>query len=111
MAFGTIDPSSAVNATATVTVSFLCLGSGPGTTYLLSAGNGSYAAGAGLRRMRHASVGTEFLPYSLSITPASANIPRFAVQNVTITGTVAPVDFRNAMAGGFSDTVVLTLDP
>jgi hypothetical protein len=61
--------------------------------------------------MRHATDTTEFLPYSLSITPSSATVPRFAVQTATISGTVAPVDFRNAMAGDFSDTVVLTLDP
>jgi hypothetical protein len=111
LGFGTIDPTSAVAATASVTVTFWCLGSAPSTTYLLWAGNGNYPAGAGLRQMRHATNITEFLPYSLSITPASANLPRFAVQNVTVTGTVAPADFRNALAGGFSDTVVLTLDP
>jgi spore coat protein U-like protein len=108
--FGTIDPTSAANAIATANVTFICLGFG-GTTYLLWAGDGNHPAGAGLRRMRHATVTTEYLPYSLSISPAFGNLPGITGQTVTVTGTVAPADFRNARAGSFSDTVVITLDP
>ena len=111
LGFGTIDPTSAANATASVTVNVRCMGSAAVATYLFRAGDGLYPAGAGLRQMRHATATTEFLPYSLSISPASASVPRLTAQDVTVTGTVAPADFRNALAGGFSDTVVLTLDP
>jgi hypothetical protein len=30
---------------------------------------------------------------------------------VTITGTITPANFQNALAGAYADTVVLTLSP
>lgn len=110
--FGSIDPSSTVPVTASVSVQFICLGNVfTGTTYSLSAGNGLYAAGAGLRRVRHATATTEFMAYTLSISPASGNLAWLAVQNVTISGSIVPVQFQNARAGAYADTVVLSLAP
>ena len=61
--------------------------------------------------MRHATIATEFMAYSLSLSPAAATIVKNTTQNITVSGTVVPADFQNAAAGAYSDTVVLTLDP
>jgi hypothetical protein len=111
LAFGAIDPLSSAPVSARAQVTFVCFGFVGNTTYSIQAGNGLNAAGAGLRRMRHATVATSLMPYDLTITPASGTIARLAVQTVTINGTVQPVDFQSARAGSYADTVVLQLDP
>lgn len=107
--FGAIDPSSATNATASVTLVIKCTGSAPSATYAISAGAGLYNA-AGTRRMRHTVNTGEFLAYSLT-EPLSGTIPKNVVSNVVLSGTITPAQFANALAGSFADTVVLTLAP
>jgi hypothetical protein len=110
--FGTIIPSTAVTATASTTMQFWCLGNvGVGTTFSVQAGNGLYSPGAGLRRVRHASVTTELMAYTLTMSPSSGTIPWFGVQTITINGTIAPTEFQNARFGAYSDTVVIEVDP
>ena len=109
--FGTINPASSGPVSAQAQVTFLCFGFVGNTTYSIQAGNGLNAAGAGLRRMRHSTVPTSLMPYALTITPGSGTIARLAVQTVTINGTLQAVDFQNARAGSYADTVVLQLDP
>ncbi len=113
LAFGTIDPASTVAATAATSVVVRCSGSGNSSTvtYSLAAGNGLYPLGAGLRRMRHATVPTAYMAYALSLTPAGATIPKGQDFTITVSGTVAPADFQDAAAGAYSDTVVLDLNP
>jgi hypothetical protein len=111
LAFGTIQPSSLVAATATTTIQFWCIGGTGSTTYSIQAGNGLHSPGAGLRRVRHASVLTEYMAYTLSLTPASATIPWLASQTITVNGSIAPTDFQNARFGAYSDTVVIDLTP
>lgn len=108
--FGTIDPTSSANATASVSIRFWCFGF-PGTTYSLTAGNGLHSPGAGLRRVRNNAAPTEFMAYTLAISPASGNLPWLSVQNITISGTIVPTEFQNARTGAYSDTVVLSLEP
>lgn len=109
--FATIDPSSGSNATATATAGFSCAGSAPMASFSITAGDGLYPSGVGARQMRHASVLSEFLAYSLVLSPAMATVPKNAAQTLTVTGTVTPSAFGNAIAGTYSDTVALTLNP
>lgn len=109
--FGTIQPTSLIAATATTTIQIWCVGGSGSTTYSMQAGNGLYSPGAGLRRVRHASVATEFMAYTLSLTPASATIPWLATQTITVNGSIAPAQFQNARFGAYSDTVIIDVDP
>jgi spore coat protein U-like protein len=109
--FGNVDPASATDATATVSTTIRCAGSDNFATYAFAAGDGQNPLGAGDRRMRHGTVVTEFLPYGLSIAPASATIPKGATQLITITGTITPAQFQNVLGGLYSDTVPITLTP
>jgi hypothetical protein len=63
--------------------------------------------------MRHTSVLTEYLSYSLTLNPRSAIISwnPFITHPVTITGTVRGVDYQNAMVGNYQDTVSLSIVP
>lgn len=110
LAFGAIDPSVAVNNTATATTTFACRGSDPMATYNITSNDGLYKTGAGAPRMRHATDHTKFLPYSLNL-PQSATVPKNTTQTLTVTGTIVPSDFQNALGGAYSDTVILTIDP
>ena len=108
--FGAIDPSSLTNAIASVTLVIRCQGSAATASYAITADNGLYGTGPGQPRMRHAVTPTEFLPYTLN-TPLTGTAPKGVDTNVVITGTITPAQFQNALAGNFSDTVVLTLLP
>ncbi len=108
--FGSIDPSSATNKTANVTMVVRCQGSADPATFIITAGDGLYSTGAALPRMRHAVNAAEFLPYTLN-TPISRTVAKGVDTNVVITGTTTPAQFQNAIAGNFADTVVLTLSP
>lgn len=109
--FGNVNPASVVDATATATTTFVCNGSATNATFSISAGNGLYSTGPGARRMRHATVPTEFMGYSLSLSPTSATVPKGEVQTLTVTGTIQPSQFQNVLAGSYQDTVVITLTP
>ena len=109
--FGEIDPASATDATASVTATLRCNGSADPATFALTVGDGSHATGPAARRMRHGLLTTEFLPYSLSASPAFATIAKGATQLITISGTITPAQFQNARVGTYSDTVRITLTP
>jgi hypothetical protein len=111
LAFGTIDPASTSDATVTTTASVRCTGSATLATFSFQADNGLFPLGSGKRRMQHGTVATEFLPYSLAITPTSASIAKGDTQLITITGTITPPQFQDALAGGYSDRVAITLSP
>lgn len=109
--FGNVDPASTVNATASTSTGFTCNGSAPMATFFISAGDGLYSTGPGARRMQHATVATEFMAYSLSLSPTSATVPKGSAQTLTVTGTIQPFEFQNVRAGTYQDTVVITLTP
>jgi len=109
--FGAIDPSSTSSAVATASRVFSCKGSAPNATFLITAGDGLHSGAPGVRRMQHATTPTEYLQYSLALTPTSATVPKNVDQTLTITGTIAPSAFGAAMAGSYSDTVAITLTP
>lgn len=108
--FGEIDPSSNTNATATATKVFRCGGSATNATFSITAGSGDHFSG-GTRRMQHGTTTSEYLAYSLALSPATATVPKNVDQTLTITGTITPAQFGNAIAGAYSDTVTLTINP
>lgn len=107
--FGDIDPSSSSPKTAAAVMSIRCTGSDRNVVYQL-ASNGGLNAVTDQPRMRHASDPTRFLPYQLDL-PQSGATTRNVVASVTVTGSVAPGDFNNALYGAYSDTVTLTILP
>ena len=109
--FGSINPSSASSVVVPVTKLFVCNGSAPNATFAISANDGLFASGPGVRRMRHDVTTSEFMSYALSLTPTGATVPKGVDQTLTITGTLTPADFANSLVGAYSDTVVITLSP
>jgi len=110
LAFGAIDPSSTTSKTASVTTTIACIGNQP-ATFSITTDSGQHELGTGNFRMQNGAVATEFLPYSLSISPASATVPQFTNRLITITGTIAPAQFQNVRFGSYADTVAITLNP
>ncbi|WP_167772831.1 spore coat protein U domain-containing protein [Ramlibacter humi] len=108
---GAIDPSGSTTASGNVGTSFKCGGSAPTASYTVTADDGLYSPGAGLRRLRHATVTTEFMDYSLAISPSAGLANKNQVVNVTVTADVAPAAYGGARSGNYSDTVVLTVSP
>ena len=111
LAFGTIDPSSLANATTSGSLVVRCGGSAANATFAITHDSGLYETGAGLYRMRHSVTPTAYLAYDVSYSPQSATIPKNTNQTITITGTVTPAQFGNAIAGNFTDTVTVTVSP
>lgn len=110
LSFGTIDPSSATDKTATATIGFRCSGSAGTAVYNITSDDGLYETGPGAPRMRHATNLAQHLKYSVNL-PQSGSVPKNTNQAITVTGTVAVADFQNAMAGTYADTVVLSIAP
>jgi len=109
--FGSIDPAWTADVTKTTTVQFVCNGSSTNATFVFTSDDGLNKTGPGANRMQHATVTTEYLPYSLSLSPKSATVPKGVDQTLTITGTVSSLNYRSAYAGAYSDTVVISLSP
>lgn len=109
--FGLIDPSATGNATATTVTTFRCTGSAASSPYLITASDGLHASGPDARRLRHATLASETMAYSLSLTPQSGSAKRNVDQDLTITGTIVPSAFQAAPAGNYADTVIITFNP
>jgi hypothetical protein len=109
--FGAIDPNNTTDVVKTTSVNFVCHGSAPIATYAISTDDGRYESGPGAYRMRNASLPTEYLPYSLSLSPTSGTVAKNATQTLTITGTVTSQNYGSAYAGNYADTVVISLIP
>ena len=109
LAFGGMDPSSVADATATGSVTFWCTS---GASYSLSDDDGLHETAPNANRMQHTVDATEYVPYSLSLSPTSGSGSGPALPvTLTINGTVANADYVNALAGTFGDTVVITVSP
>jgi spore coat protein U-like protein len=109
--FGALDPGNPIDVTANASIGFVCRGSSPVAVFAIAGDAGFYSNGPNANRMRHSSVFTEYLPYSLALDPSSGTVPKNAPQTLTISGTVQGSDYQNATAGGHSDTVVVSLLP
>jgi|SRR5208337_2474887 len=101
--FGTLNPASSANATATMTIGVTCTGN---PTWFLTSNNGLYYTGT-TKRMRHQTVLTEYLPYSVIFSPTSGK----KGTNITATGTILNSDYINAYIGSYADQVTLTITP
>jgi spore coat protein U-like protein len=110
MGFGSIDPSSSVNATASVNMTIVCNGSASTAFYAISSDDGLHSTGPHAPRMRHATNPAAFLPYSLNV-PLGGTTPKGISTIVPINGTITPAQFGDAIAGNYADTVTLTIIP
>lgn len=114
--FGSMDAAMSGNRVVSATLSFKCEGSAGGAqggtyaSFAFSTDDGLYETGPGLPRMR-GTVPTQYLPYSLGLSPASGQLNKGATGTLTLTGTVTPANLANAVSGSFSDTVAVTLLP
>lgn len=111
LGLGSIDPLSTLSVSQSVTTTITCAGNAANATYFISSNDGLYSTGTNAPRMRHDTLTTQFMPYTLTISPASATILKNVAQTITITGTVVPANVRDLPVGGYSDTVVITLTP
>jgi spore coat protein U-like protein len=108
--FGTIDPTSSSPVTVSLSLSYRCNGSDPVATWAVGSDDGLHETGPAQPRMQHTTSPAFYLPYSLSF-PASGSAPRNVNQTMTVTGTIAPASFAAAIAGSYSDTLVLSILP
>jgi spore coat protein U-like protein len=108
--FGAIDPTSTAPVTVTLSLSYRCNGSDVVATWSVASDDGLHETGPGQPRMQHTTNAAFYLPYSLSF-PASGSAPRNVNQTMTVTGTIAPASFAAAIAGAYSDTLVLSILP
>lgn len=102
---GVIDPSAAGPATGTNTVAYRCTaGTAPG----FAADNGLHFSGS--RRVVNAN---SFMAYSLTLTGGGAGTGHWAGQDklLTVVASIVAADYRNARAGVYADSVIVTINP
>ena len=110
--FGIIDPVSTATATASLNSSITCNGGkSKVVTVVFGLGAGSYDSAPNARRMRHATTLTEFLPYTLRLTPASDTTDKNGTLAFTVDGAILASQFQNVMAGNYTDTVTISVSP
>lgn len=109
--FGNLDPTSPIDKTTSVSVTFRCVGSTLNATFSITDDDGLYESGPDANRMRHTITTTEYIPYLLTLSPTSGTIPKNTDQTLTITGAVKGVDYQDALIGSYSDMVVISIEP
>jgi spore coat protein U-like protein len=109
--FGSLDPSSGVPVASSTTMTIRCGGSADPATFLITDDEGVNSIGPGSRRMQHTTLAGNFIPYSLSYTPATDTIPKNTNTPITINGSILGTDYQSIPPGAYSDTVVLTITP
>jgi spore coat protein U-like protein len=113
--FGAIDPTGSANANAVTSIQFRCISGPPTATFFIDDDDGLHETGPDANRMQHTTVPTQYLPYSLNLSPGSGTVPVFFIitawQTLTISGTVTPAAYQNAYSGAYTDTVVITIIP
>ena len=109
--FGTLNPLSPADVSVSTTVSFVCRGSSSVATYSVSDDDGLHESGPGLPRMQHTTTPTTFLPYLLTLSPTTGSAPKNVDQILTVTGTILGTDYQSAIAGNYSDTVTISIQP
>jgi spore coat protein U-like protein len=111
LGFATLDPSAAATVTVPITLGTLEVGdcNPKNQTLTITADNGENF-GAGSRRMANGS--GSYIAYSLSGLPLTANRPgNNAYATFTFNGTVLGTAYENAMAGSYSDRVIISVTP
>lgn len=104
-----LDPSvgGAVNGVVTQPT-FWCT---RGTTWAITDDSGLHELVAGSPRMLHTVTGGEFIPYSFSYTAGGTGSGRGTTISMDIASSVAAVNYLNALAGNYDDTVTLSINP
>jgi spore coat protein U-like protein len=104
-----LDPSSAADAAATTTATFWCT---KGTTFGITSGNGLNYSGAS-KRMKSTGTPTEFIPYSVALTPSGTlGLGPGTPLVLTLDGSILNANYVNALAANdYTDTVVITIAP
>lgn len=111
LAFGNLNPTNPVDVTVNTTLGFVCRGSAPVATFLITDDDGLHETGINGNRMQHATSPAEYLPYSITLSPQSGNAPRNVNQTLNISGTVLGSDYQTALVGSYTDTVTLQILP
>lgn len=113
LSFGTLNPATdgATTAGTGAAVKYKCT---KGTAAAgVTADTGLHVSG-GTRRMQHATVVADFIPYTLTITQGTQTGLGFGSGNdlsLGVAGAVALTDYANVTAGNYSDTVILSITP
>jgi spore coat protein U-like protein len=105
---GVIDPSAAGPATGTAAVTFRCT---TGVTSAITGDNGLNFA-AGTRRVKNGVA--NFMNYTFALVNAAQLGTGFGAgqdKTVTVNASIIAADYQNAVAGAYTDTVVLTITP
>lgn len=111
LSFGNLDTSNPVDRVVSTSITFRCGGSVPMATFSITDDDGLYETGPNQNRMRHTTITSEYLSYSLTLEPTSGTVPKNTNQTLTITGTIKGVDYQDATAGSYSDTIVISISP
>jgi hypothetical protein len=110
--FGSLDPASPTDKSVNTTIIYRCQAQGNRPiTFVITDDSGLYEIGPNAPRMRHTTQPTEYLPYSLTLTPTSGTVPKVVDFPLTVTGTVRGVDYQDARIGSYSDRVVVSIEP
>ncbi len=108
VSFGALDPSLATDVNGVVTQpQFWCT---KGASYTITDDNGVNETGT-TYRMVHGTDGTEFIPYSFSYTAGGTGTGPQSPFTMDIAAQVLGTSYANALAGAYSDTVTLTINP
>lgn len=109
--FGTLDPGNPIPVTASSSLTFICRGSDPVATFLISRDDGLNPSGPAALQMESTTIPGSLIPYTLSFTPSTASVPRNVAQTLSLTGSLASGSYATATSGVYSDTVVFTIVP
>ncbi|MGZ8474567.1 MAG: spore coat protein U domain-containing protein [Candidatus Deferrimicrobiaceae bacterium] len=103
----TLDPSVGTDVSGSTTTTFWCT---KGVTTDAITNNNGLHFNAGKNQMA-ATVGTDVIPYTLSLTPDGlTNGGPTVTRTLTIAGSVLGADYTSKSAGSYADTVVLTIN-
>jgi spore coat protein U-like protein len=107
LSFGLLDQTLTTDATATASTAFWCTRN---TAFAITDDDGLNDGGVvDGNRMRN---GSEYIPYSFSYsTTGGTGAGKTAPTNFTITGTIVNANYVDAVAGNYSDTVVISINP
>ncbi len=115
--FGLIDPSGAGNVTVSASFVMKCT---KGTLSGAATDDGGLNNLAGGKRMQHSVTATAFVTYSVAYSSDAGFTgqgfgPAAATRTITVTGTITPAQFQNALVTTglqrYSDTVTITVNP
>jgi spore coat protein U-like protein len=110
--FGSLDPANPIDKSVETTIIYRCQAQGnKPITFAINDDSGLYETGPNAPRMRHTTELTEYLPYSLALTPTSGTVSKTIDFPLRVTGTLRGVDYQSAAMGSYSDTVVVSIEP